>query len=1521
MLQRLAGDASLPPLNTPDLGHDRDHGGMSVSQLLEPFVPPGVRQGSAAVPATEPQSRRTLWARLATFNTLSLGVATEQGPEISAEATGLAYQPGRAQMLAAQLAAHGVHIACLQETRCEQGSLRTGGYLRYCSGAQRGQWGTEWWFRDEWDLSWPSGCASFRLRASIFTTIHADPRRLFVRMACDKFRVVFVGLHAPHRATEHSALTAWWDDTHRLIRAHARNDQVVLAGDMNASLGSVSSPFVSDHGAEAEDVPGEALHAILNEFEVLLPATHAHLHSGPHHTYVQKRGQRLCRPDFIGVPPGWAGSESASFLVPDINAGHSCPDHIAAVFDAVFSCAPASPSDPSKGRRFRLCSLSDAGMDKVEQAIRGFPAPSWDISAHAHAAALTNCVQVALEAAVSKKPARPYRPYLQPESWTLQQQVAAVRRSLHRLQHHLQHHSRLHILAKTFRGWCKRDVLDLAGLAEDGWLKRAHHSTAALLSHLRALGSRLKKACRRDRDEYVSQLADQLACCPTSEIFHRLHSLLGHRRRKKLQVDPLPAVANLDGTMCQDGAETMTRWRNHFGSMEGGQTATMSELIAHWDASIQHSRDDHPWPSPPTSAMLPTETDLQRLLACAKPGKSPGMDGIPAEIGRKFAGLLAPHLHRLALKTAMRGVEPCGFKAGEIIWFYKGKGPHSSCSSYRAILLLPVWSKVIHQSLRPPMKAHFESRSPSLQLGGKTGCSVVFGCHLVRGVSRVATAAGKSHFTLFADIASAYYCVVQHLVAKWDGRSQQSALAAAATPDEEAALEDALAEHLLQPTALRAGGASTWLEALTDRLQADNFFLLRGDDKAVMTTKGSRPGSSWADLIFAALMRRILERRNQMRGKCQPLSISMVLPFDGQKTLEPCSADSPGLDVSEVIWADDLAIPRIVEPEHAATAAGFEAGILADAFLEFGFTLTFGPHKTAGLLTLRGRGSRHIRRDVFGAHGLQGRIPVLRETQPGVVLPLVDIYRHLGCQQSPAGSLKAEILYRVSQARATFAEARRKVYKNPHISTRRKGFILGATVIPKLVYGAGAWGPLSTSEFRVFSGAVWGFYRPMLGIKRTDDQRVDASTCFALLGMPSPAVLLQVQRLLYLGQMLRTGPPELWAVLRADRGQASQFQADLRWLHARTWSTTDLPCPMTGWPHWEQFIVHQPGRYKGAIKRAKAIEVCRHTVVASLTGLHRALVQICGMDHASKPSCGDATLTEVCIPCKRAFSSRLAWAGHAARKHGYRSHAFLCAQGRVCLGCGRQYSSSGRLRRHLETRPGCVTSWGRFIPDDTSPVGGDAHPQAPPVQAPGCLDPTAEHHIRTDISLGLFDDLNSHDPEDEQGIWDLISSYVEPIGVLRDTVRAWVRSANSCAARRNTADNMLLLLDVELLAEHVQPANPAKAFPQEALPEWGKPGLAPFVLSGPARVFSLESPPRTLLDHALPDSMRLKDAVAFSTWMESCCSVMAHLLEASKASPVCLQCPGIDRALGPAKGWLVHAGFQVSASGVRSPRD
>ena len=440
--------------------------------------------------------------------------------------------------------------------------------------------------------------------------------------------------------------------------------------------------------------------------------------------------------------------------------------------------------------------------------------------------------------------------------------------------------------------------------------------------------------------------------------------------------------------------------------------------------------------------------------------------------------------------------------------------------------------------------------------------------------------------------------------------------------------------------------------------------MMQNDTVPVNTARGTRPGSSFADLVFAILVPRVLHERDQLRDST--FSSAPVLPWDGRHCLEGCGSGGDSITIREVVWADDLAVPQCCPNLPAMRSAiATETGALADSFTSHGMRLSFGPNKTAVIASVCGAGSRAARHALFGPTNAKGTVRALREGSVETLVPLVSSYKHLGAMQAPFGAMGQEIRYRAAQATAAFHEGRRQIYKNRSLPVARKAMLLEATVIAKLTLGAGSWPPLCKRDRAVFDTTLWRCYRAILCIPRTDDQAVTAHRCLAATGLPSPDTLLRRLRLLYLRQLVQAAPDQLWAAVRADRPYATQLSLDLEWLYRWTHATSPLSAPSGNWTQWHDFMRDRPGAFKGLVKRAVALDALRIRVVAALDDLHRHVLAATGSRTGAGPSpCG--SFSEMCLPCKRAFSSRVAWSGHATRLHGYRSKAFLTASGNIC---------------------------------------------------------------------------------------------------------------------------------------------------------------------------------------------------------------------------------------------------------------
>ena len=267
---------------------------------------------------------------------------------------------------------------------------------------------------------------------------------------------------------------------------------------------------------------------------------------------------------------------------------------------------------------------------------------------------------------------------------------------------------------------------------------------------LRALSKQLKQACRTDRARYLSSLADEVQA-NTPGSFQALNRLLGLKQKKPFTPEVLPEVLDADGRACETPAETMHRWRSYFGDMEAGVPGDAEEV--HQSAA---ARKGLAWPLPADITDIPGPADLCRAMAQTQLNKASGPDGLPGEVFKALPASLTSLVLPLVLKLGLLGEEGAGLKGALLTWLYKFKGARNLCTSYRAIMLLPTLTKVIHRSFRPRLYDHVMTHAPPLLLGGRKGASAVFGSHLTRAFAQWCSAHKQPACILYADVASAY---------------------------------------------------------------------------------------------------------------------------------------------------------------------------------------------------------------------------------------------------------------------------------------------------------------------------------------------------------------------------------------------------------------------------------------------------------------------------------------------------------------------------------------------------------------------------------------------------------------------------------------------------------------------------------------------------------------------------------------------------------------------------------------------
>ena len=170
-------------------------------------------------------------------------------------------------------------------------------------------------------------------------------------------------------------------------------------------------------------------------------------------------------------------------------------------------------------------------------------------------------------------------------------------------------------------------------------------------------------------------------------------------------------------------------------------------------------------------------------------------------------------------------------------------------------------------------------------------------------------------------------------------------------------LSDTLHElflHLKEPSAVERAQLGRVGRKAVLALHTDTFFQVQGQPDRVRTEHGSRPGDSYADVVFGYLMSRVLhkfEEALQDAGVLSrfPCSSSIQLhtePVDlEQQTYEPFVGPC---------WMDDLAIPLTASSNSELLAnLGLASGVLLDLFRAHAMTPNLSAGKTEILMKKR----------------------------------------------------------------------------------------------------------------------------------------------------------------------------------------------------------------------------------------------------------------------------------------------------------------------------------------------------------------------------------------------------------------------------------------------------------------------------------------------------------------------------------------------------------------------------------------
>ena len=204
----------------------------------------------------------------------------------------------------------------------------------------------------------------------------------------------------------------------------------------------------------------------------------------------------------------------------------------------------------------------------------------------------------------------------------------------------------------------------------------------------------------------------------------------------------------------------------------------------------------------------------------------------------------------------------------------------------------------------------------------------------------------------------------------------------------------------------------------------------------------------------------------------------------------------------------------------------------------------------------------------------------------------------LGCTPFPMTATWAPFWRLMGQCLERFAascsmlgsalgEGKRDIFCSPRIALERRVLLFKTHVLTSLLAGAGAWPWLCAAGWNMLEAGLHNMTRQMLRIPRSAEQNWSRERIAVKLGiLPLPG-LLAIERIRFLGQLLRSGPDAAFALVQHAPSAQRAFHAAGEWF-CEAVQGTGGPGPMDScWEQWSALLM-QPGRLKGLLKRAEA---------------------------------------------------------------------------------------------------------------------------------------------------------------------------------------------------------------------------------------------------------------------------------------------------------------------------------------------
>ena len=765
-------------------------------------------------------------------------------------------------------------MAGLQETRTPDSSTFDSDFLRFCAPAEKGQGGTELWISTSVPFAFEAQSPRFVQRSAV-QVLHAESECLLAEVTLGQFPILCLVGHGPHKGYHDEDIKAWWQRIRTVVRQKRRSRPLIAFLDANAAVASSGVSF-GEVDEQEWDTAGFELQTFCESLSLFAPSTFSRWHFGSSTTWTSsKAGSHGTRNDYILLDNKWREQCNGSWTDDFLDAGHRMLDHSAVLVSLTWTFEYRCTGRPS--RTFDRQKILQATPSQWEDFYRDSPEIPWNMDVTEHAHLVETFLYDKLCSMFPRPPRSRRNSVFSDHTWDIYRMKGQAKKTLSRCR-------KLHdmwLLSWSVALWRDKDPRQarvsvfISTLRACGRWKQ--HKTCAL---------ELKQGLDQDRANFAEALLAPLQSAPGKSAVRLLRPLKLGKRHRNLGLRALPMVKDEEGHIVNSKAEAQARWRRHFGNMEGGQLTTPDDLWRY------HQRLHLAKPTPSFDASdLPTLLELETALRKAPIGKACGLDGLPGELLHSSSPYLARLLWPLLLKVTSRVQEPLQWKGGKLVALYKGKHSTMECASYRAILVSSALGKSMHSVFRTRTMPYLQREATSLQFSVQPHAMVSMAAHCIRLAQGRAKHRCLSDYTLFLDIASAYYTLLrQHCVdLTWHDEDIICLLRRLGIDNTHI---ESVTAMLSSTPAFRTMGVPEPLHGLVAEFHTATWFCLEADDSISSTTRGTRPGDGFADVLWSAAFSQFflggLKARSRRQAPPAPFIGTVPSAYWRRKVIKSC---------------------------------------------------------------------------------------------------------------------------------------------------------------------------------------------------------------------------------------------------------------------------------------------------------------------------------------------------------------------------------------------------------------------------------------------------------------------------------------------------------------------------------------------------------------------------------------------------------------------------------------------------------